>query len=70
MTTTTVAELASISDAVERSRQRISALADPYVGTDRDDVVTAIYEIERTLLAVQRALQRATRTVQGRRAGS
>ncbi len=65
MTATTAAELASISDAVERSRQRISALAGPYVGTEREDIAAAIYEVERSLLAVQRALQRASRAVEG-----
>jgi len=39
-------------------------LARPYLGSERDDIVTVIYEVERTLLATQRALKRASRAVE------
>ncbi|MDQ3312585.1 MAG: hypothetical protein M3517_10810 [Actinomycetota bacterium] len=64
MIASTAAELAAITDAIDRSRQRMADLAQPYVGSERDDIVTAIYEVERTLLATQRALKRASRAVE------
>ncbi|MDQ3176070.1 MAG: hypothetical protein M3Q72_00785 [Actinomycetota bacterium] len=64
MIASTAAELAAITDAIDRSRQRMAGLAQPYVGSERDDIVTAIYEVERTLLATQRALKRASRAVE------
>jgi flavin-binding protein dodecin len=64
MIASTAAELAAITDAIDRSRQRMADLAQPYVGSERDDIVTAIYEVERTLLAAQRALKRASRAVE------
>lgn len=64
MIASTAAELAAISDSIDRSRQRMADLAQPYVGSARDDIVTAIYEVERTLLATQRALKRASRAVE------
>ncbi len=64
MIASTAAELAAITDAIDRSRQRMADLAQPYVGSERDDIVTAIYEVERTLMATQRALKRASRAVE------
>ena len=64
MIASTAAELAAITDSIDRSRQRMADLAQPYVGSERDDIVTAIYEVERTLLATQRALKRASRAVE------
>jgi len=64
MIASTAAELAAITDAIDRSRQRMADLARPYLGSERDDILTAIYEVERTLLATQRALKRASRAVE------
>ena len=63
MTASTAAELTSIADAVARYRDRVASLAEPYLGTDREDVVTAVYEVERQLRSAERALQRALKTV-------
>jgi phage tail protein X len=59
-----VAELTAVTDTIERSRDRIAQLAEPYLGTDREDVVSAVYEAERALLSAGRALQRALKVVQ------
>ncbi len=55
----TAAELASIADNVDQYRSRVAALAEPFIGTDRDDLVSAIYEAERQLRIAERTLQRA-----------
>lgn len=59
----TAAELSSISDNVAQYRDRVAALAEPFVGSDRDDLVTAIHEAERQLRNAERSLQRALRQV-------
>lgn len=59
----TAAELAAVTETIERSRERVSALAEPYLGTERDDIVAALYEAERTLLGAERTLQRARKVV-------
>ncbi len=58
-TSTTAAELSAVSDTVERSRERVAQLAEPYLGTEREDVVAAIYEAERQLRSAERGLRRA-----------
>lgn len=58
------AELAVIADTVERQRERVAALVEPYLGTDREDVITTVHEAERQLLMAGRALRRALRSVQ------
>lgn len=61
--TTAVNELAVIADTIDRQRERVGAIAEPFLGTDRDDVVTTVHEAERQLLMASRALQRAIRTL-------
>jgi len=61
---TTANELHVITDTVDRQRARVASLAEPYLGTDRDDIVTTIHEAERQLLMAVRALRRAVRTVE------
>ncbi|MDQ3737789.1 MAG: hypothetical protein M3337_01300 [Actinomycetota bacterium] len=63
MSSTIAAELASLTDAVERCRQRVSGLTEPYLGTRHDDILAALYEVERGLLGTERALRRAARLV-------
>jgi hypothetical protein len=63
MSASTAAELSSIADAVGRYRDRVAGLAEPYLGTDREDVVTAVYEVERQLRGAERALHRALKTL-------
>lgn len=58
------AELSVIADTVERQRERVGALAEPFLGTERDDVVTTVHEAERQLLMAGRALRRALRTLE------
>jgi len=55
----TAAELATLAETVGRSRQRVAGLAEPYLGTEREDIVAAVYEAERQLRGAERALQRA-----------
>ena len=55
----TAAELAALAETVARSRQRVAGLAEPYLGTEREDIVAAVYEAERQLRGAERALQRA-----------
>ncbi len=62
-TESTAAELAAIADNVAQYRSRVGMLAEPFVGTERDDVVTAIHEAERQLRNAERTLERALRVV-------
>ena len=55
----TAAELSAAADAIEGYRRRVGDLAGPHLGTERDDLVSAIYEAERSLRTAERLLQRA-----------
>ncbi len=55
------AELAIIADSISQYRTRVADLAVPFVGTTRDDLVTAIHEAERQLRSAERGLIRAAR---------
>ena len=57
----TSSELSTIADNIGRYRERVAGLAEPFVGTERDDIVGAIYEAERQLRSAERTLQRAIR---------
>lgn len=56
------AELSALTETIARSRERVAGLAEPYLGTEREDIVSALYEAERQLLTAERALERALRT--------
>ena len=58
-TDSTAAELGAIADNVAQYRHRVAGLAEPWIGTERDDVVTAIHEAERQLRNAERTLLRA-----------
>jgi hypothetical protein len=58
---TTAAELSAAAEVIASYQRRISDLALPHVGTERDDLVTAIYEAERSLRTAERLLQRAVK---------
>ena len=60
-TESTAAELTAITDNVAQYRSRVAGLAEPWVGTERDDVAAAIYEAERQLRNAERTLNRAIR---------
>jgi hypothetical protein len=57
----TAAELATIADKIAQYRGRVADLAEPFVGSDREDLVIAIYEAERQLRSAERGLLRALR---------
>ena len=57
--TETAAELAAAAEAVAGYQRRVAALAGPHLGTEREDLVAAIYEAERALRTAERSLQRA-----------
>ena len=59
----TAAELATIADNVAQYRTRVAGLAEPFVGSDRDDLVVAIHEAERQLRVAERSLTRALRAL-------
>lgn len=56
------AELHVIADQVDRLRERVGSLAEPFLGSDREDLVTTIHEAERQLAMAARSLQRALKT--------
>jgi hypothetical protein len=58
------AELDVIADTIERQRERVGELAHPFLGTEREDIVTTVHEAERQLLMASRALRRALRTLE------
>ena len=62
-TESTAAELAAIGDNVAQFRARVADLAEPYIGTERDDVVTAMHEAERQLRNAERTITRALRVL-------
>ena len=61
--TIAVHELSVIADTVDRQRERVGAIAEPFLGTERADVVTTVHEAERQLLMASRALRRAIKTL-------
>jgi hypothetical protein len=58
-----LAELSVIADTIERHRQRVAGIAEPFLCTERDDVVASIHEAERQLLMATRTLRRAIKTL-------
>jgi hypothetical protein len=64
-TATAVAELSAIADGVERNRDRVAAIAVPFLGTEREDAVSVLHEAERQLMIAARSLRRAIRTLGG-----
>lgn len=56
------AELQALIETVGLAKDRVSRLAQPFLGTEREDVVSAVYESERLLRSAERALERAARS--------
>ena len=63
-TTTAANELHVIVDTIERQRERVGAIAEPFLTTDREDVVATVHEAERQLQIAARALRRAIKTLE------
>jgi hypothetical protein len=61
---TAAAELHVIADTIERQRDRVAAVAEPFLGTEREDIVVTVLEAERQLLMARRALQRAIKSLE------
>lgn len=62
---TIAAELSSIAESIERHRARVASLAEGLASgddSDREDLVTAIFEAERSLIGAERLVRRAVRT--------
>lgn len=57
-------QLHVIADTIERQRERVGSIAEPFLGTSREDVVSAVHEAERQLLMATRALRRAIKTLE------
>lgn len=57
-------ELHVIADTIDRQRERVGALAHPFLGTDREDVVATVHEAERQLQMATRALRRALKVLE------
>ncbi len=57
------AELRVVADTIERHRERVAALATPFLGTEREDLVISIHEAERQLLIAVRTLRRTIKTL-------
>lgn len=62
--TSAAAELHVIADTVERQRERVAAIAEPYLGTEREDIVATVHEAERQLLIATRSLRRAIKSLE------
>ena len=60
----TAAELSAAAEAIGSYQRRVAALAGPHLGTEREDLVAAIYEAERSLRTTERLLQRAVKLAQ------
>lgn len=52
------AELSSVATALEELAKRVTAIADGYSKTARDDLATELYQVERALTGAQRGLAR------------
>ena len=57
----TAAELSAAAEAVDRYRQRVAELATPHLGSEREDLLSAIFEAERALRSAHRLLTRAAK---------
>ena len=62
--TSASAELHVIADTIDRQRDRVAAIAEPFLGTEREDVVTTVHEAERQLNIAVRSLRRAIKTLE------
>jgi hypothetical protein len=59
-----LAEISVVAELVERQRQQVAAIAERFLGTDRNDLAIVIHEAERQLLIAGRSLQRAIKALE------
>jgi hypothetical protein len=57
----TSAELSAAAEAIAGYQRRVAGLVGPHLGTEREDLVAAIYEAERALRSAERILRRAVK---------
>lgn len=57
--TASSAELSSLATALDELTRRITAIADGFAGSRRDDVASELYQVERALLTAGRRLAKA-----------
>jgi uncharacterized protein Yka (UPF0111/DUF47 family) len=57
------AELSALATTLDDLATRITAVADRYRGTTRPEVADGLYEVERSLLAASRQLERVMRSL-------
>jgi hypothetical protein len=52
------AALSTVASSLDELTARVTTEADRYAGTERDDIASDLYEIERSLRAAARRLER------------
>lgn len=57
-----IAELSSISTALEELSKRVTAIAEDFAGSRRDDLASELYRVERALATASRTLTRLVST--------
>jgi hypothetical protein len=67
MSSTTVAELSAAAEAINGYQRRVAGLVASHASDDRDDLVAAIYEAERSLGVAERTLRRAIKVADSAR---
>lgn len=55
---TTTAELSAVATVLEEITRRVTTIAEDVAGTQRDDIATELFEVERTLIRASRRLAR------------
>ncbi|MCP4957642.1 MAG: hypothetical protein GY925_00070 [Actinomycetia bacterium] len=60
---TSSAELGSISTLLDELRQRVTTAADAMVDTDKEDVASELFEVDRALRMAIRRLEKASRSM-------
>lgn len=67
MSSSTVAELSSAAEAINAYRRRVGGLITHHAADDREDLLAAIYEAERSLGVAERTLRRAIKVANSAR---
>ncbi|MBL6635609.1 MAG: hypothetical protein O3B40_02235 [Actinobacteria bacterium] len=55
------AELTALEEYLARARDRVESLINPLRSTEREDIISPLYESERLLRSAERAISRAER---------